>query len=201
LNAASAQEFPAIRLVVGLGNPGAEYEKTRHNVGFMVVDRLLGPDRAGSEAGSSSWRKVREWKAEIARSASGLILCKPLSYMNLSGKTVGSVARFYKAAPEETLVIYDDVALPLGKLRLRPGGSAGGHNGIKSIIEHLGTQAFPRLRIGIGAAGEREGMISHVLGKFSPAETPVIEEAIDRAARAVDTMQTRGLPAAMNQFN
>lgn len=199
MNTAPLQDFPAIRLVVGLGNPGAEYEKTRHNVGFMVLDHLVGP--AGGESGSPVWRKVREWKAEIARSAGGLILCKPLSYMNLSGKTVGSVARFYKAAPAETLVIYDDVALPLGKLRLRPGGSAGGHNGIKSIIEHLGTQAFPRLRIGIGAAGEQEAMISHVLGKFSPAETPAIEEAIDRAARAVDTMQTRGLSAAMNQFN
>lgn len=193
-----APDAPAIRLIVGLGNPGAEYEKTRHNVGFMVLDRLIGP--AGAESGGT-WHKVREWKAEIARATSGLILCKPLSYMNLSGRTVGAVARYYKATPAEILVIYDDLDLPLGKLRLRLGGSAGGHNGIKSIIEHLGTQAFPRLRIGIGAAGEQEGAITHVLGRFSPAETPVIEEAMDRAAKAVDYAQTRGLLAAMNQFN
>lgn len=181
------------RLIVGLGNPGAEYAHTRHNVGFMLLDRLAA--RAGV-----AWRREREWKAEIAQ-VDGMILCKPLSYMNLSGKPVGAVSRFYKTAPAETLLIYDDVALPLGKLRLRPGGSAGGHNGVKSIIETLGTHEIPRLKIGIGAAAEGEEMVSHVLGRFTPAETPVIEEAIDRALGAVEYVQTRGLIAAMNQFN
>ena len=194
MNAAS-QTLAAkpFRLIVGLGNPGPEYAQTRHNVGFMVLDRLAA--RAGV-----AWRKEREWKAEIAQ-MDGAVLCKPLSYMNLSGKPVGAVARFYKTSPAEILLIYDDVALPLGKLRFRPGGSAGGHNGVKSIIDSLGTQAIPRLKIGIGSASEGEGMVDHVLGRFTPAEIPVIEEAINRALGAVEYVQTRGLPAAMNQFN
>lgn len=198
MSTAPVQEPPAIRLVVGLGNPGREYENTRHNVGFMVVEQLAA--QAAGASGPTPWRAVREWKAEIAQ-IDGLLLCKPMSYMNLSGKPVGAVARFYKIAPAEILIVYDDVALPLGKLRLRPGGSAGGHNGLKSLIEQLGTQAFPRLRIGIGAAGESEAMISHVLGKFSPAEKPAIEEALDLATRAVEYVHNRGLLAAMNQFN
>lgn len=159
----------------------------------MLLDKLAA--RSGA-----TWRKEREWKAEVAL-CNGVVLCKPLSYMNLSGKPVGAVTRFYKTAPTETLLIYDDVALPLGKLRFRPGGSAGGHNGVKSIIECLGTTEVPRLKIGIGAAGDNEAMVSHVLGRFSPAETPVLEEALDLALSAVECAQTRGLHAAMNQFN
>lgn len=141
----------------------------------------------------------REWKAEVA-AQEGIVYCKPTSFMNLSGKPVAAVSRFYKVPPAETLVIYDDLALPLGKLRLRPDGSAGGHNGIQSIIEHLGTREVPRLRIGIGGAGE-EGMVSHVLGRFSPAEMPALEDALNRAEKAVAFLQAHGLEATMNQFN
>ncbi len=186
---------PGFRLIVGLGNPGREYERTRHNVGFMVLDRLV------AESGAQ-WRTEREWKAEVAAQPKerGVIYCKPTSFMNLSGKPVAAVARFYKVPPAEMLVVYDDLALPLGKLRFRPGGSAGGHNGIASIIEHLGTREVPRLRIGIGGSGD-EGMVSHVLGRFSPAEMPALEDALNRAEKAIAFAQTRGIEAAMNQFN
>lgn len=180
-----------MRLVVGLGNPGREYERTRHNVGFMVLDKFAA--RSGA-----SWRKEKPWKAELA-DAEGVICCKPAGYMNLSGEPVSKVARFYKASPAQILVVYDDLALPLGKLRIRPEGSAGGHNGMQSIIDRLGTQAVPRLRVGIGAAAG--GMVGHVLGRFAPAELPELEAALDRAVEAVAFLQTRGLQAAMNQFN
>lgn len=119
--------------------------------------------------------------------------------MNLSGEPVSTVARFYKASPAQTLVVYDDMALPLGKLRLRPEGSAGGHNGMQSVIDHLGTRAVPRLRVGIGEA--TSGMVGHVLGRFAPAELPELQAALDRAVEAIEYIQTRGLQAAMNQFN
>ena len=183
---------PIFRLIVGLGNPGREYERTRHNVGFMVLDKLA--SRSGA-----SWRTEKDWKAEVA-AAEGVVYCKPLSYMNLSGSPVNAVARFYKAGPAETLVVYDDLALPLGKLRLRPSGSAGGHNGMASVIERLGTDKVPRLRIGIGGATPGE-MVGHVLGRFSPGELPEVEATLDRAADAIEFAQNRGLPAAMNQFN
>ncbi len=184
-------ERSPFRLIVGLGNPGREYERTRHNVGFMVLDKLAA--RSGA-----TWRKEKAWKAEVA-DCEGVTCCKPTSYMNLSGGPVSAVARFYKASPAQTLVVYDDLALPLGKLRLRPEGSAGGHNGMQSIIDHLGTAAVPRLRIGIGEA--TGGMVGHVLGRFAPAELPELEAALDRAVDAIETIQTRGLQAAMNQFN
>jgi PTH1 family peptidyl-tRNA hydrolase len=185
---------PRYRLIAGLGNPGREYERTRHNVGFMLLDKL-------AARSSATWRKEREWKAEIALQ-DGVTLCKPTSYMNLSGQPVTAAARFYKVAPAETLVVFDDLALPLGKLRFRSGGSAGGHNGIQSVIERFGTQNVPRLRIGIGAApGSAGGMVSHVLGRFTAEEMPVVEEALDRALAAIDFAQNHGLEAAMNQFN
>ena len=134
----------SFRLIVGLGNPGREYERTRHNVGFMVLDKLA--SRSGA-----AWRTEKDWKAEVA-AAEGVVYCKPSSYMNLSGAPVNAVARFYKTGPAQTLVVYDDMALPLGKLRFRSGGSAGGHNGMASVIERLGTPEVPRLRIGIGNA-------------------------------------------------
>ncbi|XHR28689.1 MAG: aminoacyl-tRNA hydrolase [Chthoniobacteraceae bacterium] len=180
------------RLIVGLGNPGREYERTRHNVGFMVLDKLAA--RSGA-----NWRVEKDWKAEVA-AAEGVVYCKPSSFMNLSGGPVNAVARFYKTGPAETLVVYDDLALPLGKLRLRTGGSAGGHNGMASVIERLGTPAVPRLRIGIGAAVPGS-MVGHVLGRFSPEEAPELEAALDRAVSAIEIAQNNGLPAAMNQFN
>ena len=181
----------SFRLIVGLGNPGREYERTRHNVGFMVLDKLAARSRA-------SWRVEKEWKAEVA-GCDGVVCCKPTSYMNLSGKPVSAVAHFYKVTPAQTLIVYDDLALPLGKLRFRPEGSAGGHNGMQSVIDQLGTREVPRLRIGIGASGG--GMISHVLGRFTAEELPELEDALDRAVAAIEIAQNRGLQAAMNHFN
>jgi len=187
LNAAQ----PSFRLIVGLGNPGREYERTRHNVGFMVLDKLAAHSRA-------SWRVEKNWKAEVA-ACEGVVCCKPTSFMNLSGNPVNTVAHFYKVTPAETLIVFDDLALPLGKLRFRPDGSAGGHNGMQSIIDQLGTQEVPRLRIGIG--GTSGGMINHVLGRFTPGELPEVEAALDRAVEAIEFAQNRGLQAAMNHFN
>ena len=132
------------RLIVGLGNPGKEYRDTRHNVGFMILDRLAARERA-------EFRTEKHWQAEVARTGDTL-LCKPLTYMNLSGEAARAIGQFYKIEPAQTLVVLDDMALPLGKLRLRESGSAGGHNGLQSLIDCLGTQAIPRLRVGIGAA-------------------------------------------------
>lgn len=157
----------------------------------MVLDKLAA--RSGA-----SWRSEKDWKAEVA-GCDSIVCCKPSSYMNRSGQPVSAVAHFYKVAPAETLIVFDDLALPLGKLRFRPGGSAGGHNGMQSVIEHLGTQEVPRLRIGIGEA--RGGMVGHVLGRFAPEELPILEETLDRAVDAIAFAQIRGLQAAMNQFN
>lgn len=180
----------ALRLVVGLGNPGRDYAGTRHNAGFMVLDRL---------APGGAFRTEKAWKCELAREGE-LLLCKPLTYMNLSGEAVRAVSDFYRIAPAEILVISDDMALPLGKLRLRPGGSAGGHNGLRSIAEHLGTLEVPRLRIGIGAA-DPGASVGHVLGKFAPEERSAFDEALARAAEAVQAVRKKGLAAAMNAFN
>ena len=182
---------PGLRLIVGLGNPGREYRDTRHNVGFMLVDRLAARARA-------TFRPEKRWHAEVAQ-AGGLLLCKPLTYMNLSGQAVRPLSLFYKLDPAQLLVVLDDMALPLGKLRLKPEGSAGGHNGLKSLIEHFGTPALPRLRIGIGAAeGEATG---HVLGRFALEEKAALEQSLDRAVQAVDCLAERGLETAMNAFN
>jgi PTH1 family peptidyl-tRNA hydrolase len=182
----------SIRLIVGLGNPGREYAETRHNVGFMVLDKL-----------AAKWRcpfsTQGKWKAETARHAD-LHLIKPMTYMNLSGESVSACRHFYKIDPEQVLIVYDDVSLPLGKLRLRPGGSAGGHNGMKSLIQHLGTDQFPRLRLGIGGT-EKSSLSGHVLGKFGPNEQEELNKVLDRAADAVILATLRGWDAAMNQFN
>ena len=181
---------PLFRLIAGLGNPGREYEDTRHNAGFMIMDRLA--QRAGI-----SFRNQPKWNAAIAATG-GVILCKPQSFMNVSGEPIGAVARFHKIDPAHILAIFDDVALPLGRIRIRPSGSAGGHNGMKSILEHVGD--IPRLRVGIGAA-DGTSMVQHVLGKFLPDERPILAAAIDRAVEAVDCLQRDGIEAAMNQFN
>ena len=184
------------RLIVGLGNPGKAYEQTRHNVGFMLVDRL-------AALSGVPWSRARlagrDLEAETSR-YEGALLCKPMSYMNLSGQPVAGVARFHRIPPEQMLLVYDDVALPLGRLRLRARGSAGGHNGVRSLIEHLGTDSIARLRIGIGEASGQT-MVSHVLGRFSPREEPLLQETLILAMQAVDTTLNRGLQAAMNQFN
>jgi len=181
-----------IRLIVGLGNPGKEYAETRHNVGFMVLDRLA--RHFGSE-----WKNEKARKGELA-AGPGVLLVKPQTYMNNSGECVGSLMRYFKFQPEQVLVIYDDIAFPVGTLRLRAGGSAGGHNGMKSLIAHLGTEKFPRLRLGIGVPGQKD-MIGHVLGKFTPTERPLLEETLDKAQAATLTLLQEGFEAAANRFN
>jgi PTH1 family peptidyl-tRNA hydrolase len=179
------------RLIVGLGNPGKEYEQTRHNVGFMVLDRLA--------QGRGEWRKQKAWRGEVCE-AQGVWLLKPQTYMNLSGESVRAMSDFYKIAPESVLVVLDDLSLGLGQLRLRLGGSAGGHNGLKSILEHLGTRDVARVRVGIGGAGPGE-VVGHVLGKFRKDEWPRVEEALERTEAAIHRIQSDGMERAMNAFN
>jgi PTH1 family peptidyl-tRNA hydrolase len=182
-----------VKAIVGLGNPGAEYSGTRHNVGFDVIDEL-----------ARRWTvKLRKWKstADVAivkdRDA---LLVEPKTFMNESGLAVSAVMAFYKIQPADVLVIVDEVQLPLGKLRLRQSGSAGGHNGLKSVIAHVG-QDFPRLRIGV-ERGHPELNLSHrVLSRFPPGERAVVNRAVARAADAVETFVSDGLLAAMNRFN
>jgi PTH1 family peptidyl-tRNA hydrolase len=183
---------PQIRLVAGLGNPGAEYNRTRHNIGFDVVDFLA------SEWGLT-WQHTKNWNALWAKNEKA-ILVKPTSYMNRSGEAVSAVANFYKIEPAEILIVLDDLALELGRLRLRAEGGTGGHNGLESIIVHLATEAIPRLRIGIGAA-PNEGSVDYVLGRFFEEERPVVEKTVARAAEAVKCAIDKGVLSAMNLFN
>ena len=183
---------PQIRLIVGLGNPGAEYNRTRHNVGFNVVDLLASEWRL-------TWQHSKSWHVLWAKGEKS-ILVKPTSYMNRSGEPLAAVANFYKIAPAEILVVLDDLALELGRLRLRTEGGTGGHNGLESIILQFGTEAIPRLRIGIGAAPS-EGAVDHVLGRFFDEERPVVEKTIARAADAVKCAIDKGVLSAMNLFN
>jgi PTH1 family peptidyl-tRNA hydrolase len=186
------QEASQIRLVVGLGNPGAEYNRTRHNVGFDVVDLLA------SEWGLT-WQHTKSWHALWAKGEKA-ILVKPASYMNRSGEPLSAVANFYKVQPAEILVVLDDLALELGRLRVRTEGGTGGHNGLESIIVQLGTEAIPRLRIGIGAAPSA-GAVDYVLGRFFEEEIPVVRETIARAGEAVKCAIDKGVLSAMNLFN
>lgn len=183
-----------IRLLAGLGNPGRQYADTRHNIGWMILDRL-------ATAAGTRFVLEKKWRAEVAR-VGDLWLVKPQTFMNLSGEAVGAVASFYRLPPAACLAVYDDKDLPFGVLRLRAGGSAGGHNGVKSLITHLGTQEFPRLRFGIGAAGPaRPDAISFVLGGFSPDERGHLEKRLDRAVEALNYTARHGFPKAMNHFN
>ena len=186
-----SSELP-IRIIVGLGNPGRDYAETRHNVGFMVLDRLA--RRFGAE-----WKLDKARKGELA-AGPGVLLIKPQTFMNCSGECVGPIMRYYKFEPAQVLVIYDDISFPVGTMRLRAGGSAGGHNGMKSLIAHLGGEKFPRLRVGIGAPGQKE-MVGHVLGKFAPDERPLLEESLTRAEAATVLMLQEGFQAAANKFN
>jgi PTH1 family peptidyl-tRNA hydrolase len=183
---------PQIRLVAGLGNPGADYDRTRHNIGFEVVDRLA------SEWGLS-WQLEKNWHVLWAKSANALLL-KPTSFMNRSGEPLRAVAHYYKITPAEILVVLDDMALPLGRLRLRPDGGTAGHNGLDSVISQFGTEAIPRLRIGIGAAPP-EGSVDHVLGRFFEEELLLVDKTIARASEAVKWSIDKGVLSAMNLFN
>ena len=181
-----------IRLIAGLGNPGSEYVATRHNIGFMVVDQFA------AQFGSA-WQKSGKWEA-LSTKCGALLLLKPLSFMNHSGYPLFAVAQFYKIAPQEILVVLDDFALPLGRLRLRARGGPGGHNGLESIIVQFGTEEIPRLRIGIGAA-PHQGSVDYVLSGFFEEEKSVVRSTIDRAVGAVKCAVDNGLVSAMNNFN
>ncbi len=181
-----------IRIIAGLGNPGASYADTRHNVGFMVLDRL-------ARHFNAPWKLEKAYKGELA-AGPGLLLVKPQTFMNLSGECVGALMRYFKFSPEQVLVVYDDISFPCGTMRLRSAGSAGGHNGMKSLIAHLGSDRFPRLRVGIGVPGQKD-MTGHVLGKFSPEEKPLMEEALTKAELAILTLLNEGFEAAANKFN
>jgi len=180
-------------LIIGLGNPGRQYEATRHNVGFMVLDRL-------ALAAGVSFATIPKWQSHVAKLPDGVLLLKPQTFMNLSGQAVAKIARFHQWPPEEILVVYDDVALPLGTMRFREKGSAGGHNGIKSLIQHFGTDQFPRLKLGIG--GPRPGeMTGHVLGNFAPDEREHLENMLATAVEAVQVALSQGVAAAANRFH
>ena len=183
-------------LLAGLGNPGTEYERTRHNVGFRVVDE------AGHTWGAEwkPWQKLGEY-AKVSVAGHDVFLLKPNTYMNLSGQAVSSLARFYKITPQRVIVCFDDVSLAVGKLRLRGSGSAGGQKGMKSIIEQLGTDQIPRLRLGIGPKPDKFDLANFVLGKFSREEEDLLQPVLVRAVRALECYFQDGLEKAMNGFN
>lgn len=184
------------RLIVGLGNPGTEYRDTRHNIGFMVVDEL-------ARRHGAAFQEEKRHHGLLARFPGGWLL-KPQTYMNDSGRSVRSVAEYYRVPVAEILPVYDDVDLPLGRLRLRLEGSAGGHNGVKSMIQSLGTTAFPRLKAGIaGESGRPDGrrLSGHVLGRFQENELPTLALVIQAAVEAVTLALSSGFEAAMNRFN
>lgn len=186
-------------LIVGLGNPGAQYEKTRHNIGFMVVQALA--ERHGIKG-----QQDKKFNAMVGAGhldGHAVLLAQPLTYMNLSGESVGKILAYYKIPPEQLLVIYDDAALPVGKIRVRQSGSAGGQKGMKSIIQHLsGNEGFPRLRIGIGPPNDKWDMADHVLSRFTAEETQWLEDYILPAAeKAVCIILSEGVGVAMNRCN
>ena len=183
-------------IIAGLGNPTKEYDKTRHNVGFEVIDKLA--DRYDIDV---SERKHRAFCGRGVIEGQKVLLVKPQTFMNLSGESLRSVLDYYKVLPEELIVIYDDISLPPGQLRIRLKGSAGGHNGIKNIIAHLGTQEFPRIKVGVGEKPPRMDLKDYVLSRFSKGEQELMDEAFQEAAQAVVMMLGEGADRAMNHFN
>ena len=193
-----SDELVIPQLIVGLGNPGTKYDRTRHNVGFDLIDSL-----------------AKRWQINLAdrKQFQGIYgegfgshnaktrLLKPQTFMNLSGQSVRATIDWFKLTPASVLVVYDDLDLPLGKIRLRLSGSAGGHNGMKSIISHLGTQDFPRVRIGIGKSAGEKDTISHVLGKFSVIETPIVSEIIQLVNDSIELSLKKGIEQAMSLYN
>ena len=184
-------------LVVGLGNPGARYESTRHNMGFLALDRL-----AKREKLRFNKLRFKAWTAEWKLGEDKVLVIKPQTYMNLSGESVGAAARFYKIPADHILVVSDDISLPVGKLRLRSAGSAGGHNGLKNIIQHLGTDRFPRIKVGVGSPQQAGyDVVDWVIGMPTGEDQNVLLDALDRAAQAIPAVITQGMDRAMNQFN
>ena len=198
-------------LIVGLGNPGAEYAKTRHNAGFLLVEKLAAKWKC-------DWTNERKFKARMAKSelvgqASSLtltgkmpvprriLLCEPQTFMNLSGETVGTLKDFYQLPLPQLIVAVDDADLPLGEIRLRKSGSSGGHHGLESIEQHLGSREFARLRIGIGRKDGAREITNYVLGKFDSSESELLKKVLERASDQVETWLEAGIEKAMNQFN
>jgi PTH1 family peptidyl-tRNA hydrolase len=185
-------------LVVGLGNPGREYARTRHNAGFQVVDRL-------SDRWRAVWTAEKRFNSRLARREEverRVILCQPQTFMNASGEAVGGLSRFYQIQPSRILVVVDDADLPLGQIRMRPGGSSGGHHGLDSIEQQLGTRDYPRLRVGIGRRpGEGRQIRQYVLGQFAADEQEIVETVLNRAVQQVECWLDAGIQEAMNRFN
>src|ERR1051325_1269578 len=184
-------------LVVGLGNPGAEYSRTRHNAGFLVVDRL-------AERWRVRWNYEKKFNARVARAEKGdrtALLCQPQTYMNSSGEAINAVAQFYRVPVGRLISVVDDGDLPLGVLRLGPSGSSGGHHGLESIEQHLGTSEFARLRVGIGRTSGAREITNYVLGRFSADEAAVAEKVLMAATDQAECWLTSGIQKAMNQFN
>lgn len=182
-----------MKAIVGLGNPGREYAGTRHNIGFDVVDEV-----------ARRWNvQLRPWKSVadvVVVGSRGAVLVEPQTFMNLSGDAVSRLSAFHKLTPQDVLVVVDEVQLPVGRLRARRSGSAGGHNGLKSVIQHLGTE-FPRLRIGIGRGDPTWNLADHVLSRFARDERDIVADAVNRAADAVELFVEDGLDAVMSRFN
>ena len=187
-----------MNVIAGLGNPGAGYANTPHSIGFEVADAV-------ALSAGASWKSSPAYKGDIATGRIGekkVVLVKPMTFMNLSGDSVAPVVKYHNSTPEELIVVSDDIDLPVGRIRIRRGGSAGGHNGLKSVIERLGSQDFVRVRIGVGRDPEdRSAVISHVLGKFDPRVRGLMDEVVATAREAVECLVTNGLEIAMNRFN
>ena len=186
-----------MHLIVGLGNPGADYAKTRHNAGFILVEKL-------AEQWKSGWANERKFVSRVAKAERGgrkVLLCEPQTFMNLSGEAVGALVQYYQLPLEKILVVVDDADLPLGEIRLRPGGGGGGHHGPESVTQHLGSREYARLRIGIGRRGEARQITGHVLGKFSADENMLLGKVLERAAGQLECWLSAGLQKAMCQFN
>jgi len=183
-----------VKLVVGLGNPGPQYRDTRHNAGFWVIDEIARRWQIGD-----SWRERDE--ALVVRKPGLAILAKPLTFMNLSGFAISRLRQFFQIEIADILVVIDEAALPLGRLRARARGSAGGHNGLKSVIEQLGTEDVPRLRVGVGRGDNRRDLADHVLSRFDADERDTIQAAVLRAADASEVFVSDGIERVMNSFN
>jgi peptidyl-tRNA hydrolase, PTH1 family len=187
-----------MKLIVGLGNPGREYRETRHNVGFLVVEEFA---RRYALSWSQAPSQVPEAFVAKRYGTDPVLLAKPLTYMNVSGDVVAALARYYDVAAAELLIVVDEIALPFGRLRARARGSAGGHNGLKSVIERLGTTEFSRLRLGVGRGDARRDLADHVLSKFEPGERAELESFITRAADAAEMFVAEGIGKVMNTYN
>ena len=185
-----------MKIIVGLGNPGKEYEKTRHNAGYRVLDKVA--DKLGIDVNKSKFKGIYGSKGMLDKK---IILCKPLTYMNLSGDCVVELLKYYKADIEDLIVIYDDIDIDVGKIRIKPSGSPGTHNGMKDITKKIGSKEFVRVRIGTGKPTDGRDLADYVLGKFSKEEDKIILDTIDKASDAVIDIINNGIQDAMNKYN